>query len=58
MDVVIEAGWSSDIFVCSVELHCLVEHSILRHSCSVVPLFVMQRCHASRFLGTLAAIYL
>ena len=50
--------WSSGIIVCSVELYSLVERSILRHSCSVVPPFVMQRCHASRLLGTLAAICL
>jgi hypothetical protein len=50
--------WSSGIIVCSVELYSLVECSILRHSCLVVPWFVTQRCRASRFLGTLAAIYL
>jgi hypothetical protein len=50
--------WSSGIIVHSVELYGLVECSILRHLHLVVPWFVTQQCHASRFLGTLAAIYL
>jgi hypothetical protein len=56
MDVVIEDGVVASS---SVVLNCTVLLcSILRHSCLVVPWFVTQRCRASRFLGTLAAIYL